>query len=809
MATSAVLLVGALGWYVAQPPAATPPDRLDRALKLLDAGRTAAARELAKGLEEEQYHDSHFGGGVEYVLGMAEFRAATDRSAPDARPHLAAAVTYLREAERRGIPEERQPDWAYAYGKSLYDVGSYAASLPWLETVASSDGPNQALAAELLVELSLYPGWSNPQRTEHALKLSELVCRSAQPGTPENETALLQRASILLQLGRLSDAEEVVAQVAAQNRDHPGVIVLRAQILMASDRDPDAVALLESVATDDPFDRMYPRQACYLMGLAAERYARRLSAALADSPQRTTDAADRSDYRQRAVEYYRKTVNWYEHSDEAVAALVALGQLEQESGAHEKALQSYGGALRTVRGTDDFRSRWISLDTFRERILHGWMQWLDTAYFPEAIALAELMTPLFPRDQAYELSARAHQKWADQLEADLNRATATERAQQLDALRQLWRDTGAAYDRLAQARRAADNYKEAIWQAAEFYRRGQDFDTALLNVNQFLAETSAAMRPVALARRGQILLDLDRVPEAEADFHEVIRLYPTSAAAFTAQYLLGICRLEQDDPHGAVAQWEDILSSDRLAPVAAEWRDALLALAKLHEESAAWSRRQLERAELSAEEAARLWQEVSARSTEAARLLDEYVARYPQSTDLAEARFHLGKALQLQGDCRLRQWQLAETENSREQSRQDLNRVLERALVQFRSLRDDLNASSQADQLSAVHKKIWQNAWFELPHTLLTLERYDEAIAAYAAAVHRFPHDARVLTAYVQMAQAYTRLGREVEARSMLEQAKVILDQNQIPVAAFTAPSTSLTQQEWEQWLDRVRQVIR
>jgi TolA-binding protein len=483
--------------------------------------------------------------------------------------------------------------------------------------------------------------------------------------------------------------------------------------------------------------------------------------------------------------------------------------LEQESGAHEKALQSYGRALRTVQGTDDFRSRWISLDEFRERILRGWTQWLESAHFSEAIALAELMTPLFPRDQAYELSARAHQKWADQLEAELLRGTASELAEQREALRELWRDTGAAYDRLAQARRAAENYREAVWLSTEFYRRGQDFQTALASINRFLTESSVAMLPVALARRGQILLDLDRVAEAEADFRDVVRKYPTSAAAYTAQYLLGVCRLERDDPHGAAEEWRSILASDRLTPAATEWRDALLSLARLTAEQAAWSRRKLEQPALTADEITRLWNAVLDKSTEAARLLDEYVARYPQSADLAEAQYHLGKSLQLLGDCRQRQWQRAETENSREQAQQELTTVLERALAQFRTLRDELTPASQADQLDPIRRQIWQNAWFEVPHTLFVLRRHEEAISAYAAAIHRFPHDVRVLTAYVQMAQAYTQLNRDIEARSMLEQAKVILDQNQIPVAAFSASTTNLTQQEWDQWLDRIRQVYR
>jgi tetratricopeptide (TPR) repeat protein len=187
----------------------------------------------------------------------------------------------------------------------------------------------------------------------------------------------------------------------------------------------------------------------------------------------------------------------------------------------------------------------------------------------------------------------------------------------------------------------------------------------------------------------------------------------------------------------------------------------------------------------------------------------EYVSRYPQAKGVAEARYHLAKSLQLLGDCRHRQWQMAETGNAREQARRELNDVLEQSLTQWQTLRDELTAEFQADQLDPIRRQIWENVWFELPHTLFALRRYEDAIGAYSSAMHRFPQDVRVLTAHVQMAYAYAQLNRLIEARSLLEQAKVILVQNQIPQAAFKAPTTNLTPTEWEQWLDRVRQVYR
>lgn len=818
-------MVGGVAWYFIAPTPVLPIDRLNEALRHLDAGELDDARTIAKELEADGFHDETFLGGVEYVLGMAEFLSLADALEEEVPAIKAAAISYLQEAEHLGLSADRERPWAFALGSCLETTGQSTAAQPLLEDVASADGPHRHAAAALLIDLYLDPTWSNPERLARALELStarlkavEADAKDHESETTQSETgeteasdveaAVLQHAAVQLALGHLAEAETAIAH-AELDATSPQVLLMRGRILMAAERLPDAITLLEKIPVDETSKDNAYRQALYLMGTAAQQQATKLGQATVEGMQKSHNAADRSDYRQRAVEYYRKVINSFPDSDESLAAGLTFGRMELATGAHEKALQLFGMALRAANRRDEFRNRWVSLDVFREGIREAWADWMEAERYAEAIALTDLMTPVFPRDQAHELSAMAYRGWADKSDREFAKASATQRAERLESLQQLFGDTGAAYDRLAQAHRSSEHSREAMWLAVEFYRRGRNFQTALTSVERFLEHSSKTMQPVAMVRKGQILLDLDRVEEAESAFKQVIKDFPTSAAIFQAQYLLGVCRLELDDAQGAAEHWNAITTTDRLAPTAVEWRDALLALAKLHTETAAWSRRQLERSDLNPQDADRLWNDVAAKASEAAKRLYEYIARYPTAKDVAEARYHLGKAMQLLGDCRHREWQSAETENARNQTRQQLNEVLGQALDQFQRLRDELTAEFQADQLDPVRRQIWENVWFEYPHTLCALQRYDEAIAAYSAAMHRFPQDVRVLTAHVQMAYAYAQLDRLAEARSLLEQAKVILAQNQIPATSFKAPTTNLTPGEWDQWLDRVRQVYR
>lgn len=809
VAAGVVLAISIAGMvWVLRSPSVTPTQQLVLALQMLKEGHNDQARQAAEKLEAEKYHDEEFPGGIEFILGICHFREASERPLTEATAQFATAIVYLREAERLGVLPEYEPESIHALGMSLYGTKSRGEALALLEVASHPENPRHIDAAMALTNLYLHPDWRNPERLQGAKKLNDLVL-AAVKDRPEYSTALQQRAEVFLATDNLPGTRGVIQQLEKLPETAALRTVLEARVLIAEKRYVEAVNLLVPVAADETPDQAAPRQASYLMGLAAELQSTDQPNTMVTPAQRATAAAGRVEYRQRAVEYYRKTVNRFEGSEEAIASLAHLGRLQQEEGAYEKAIQSFGTVLRSVRDVEDYDNRWLPLEELRARTLEAWNRWIQEARYQEAIALADLMIPAFPRDQAYELAARARQRWAEQAEQRLAKLSSAERAAGEPELRRLWSDSADAFARLAQARHSAANFADAVWQSVELSYRGHDFSAALERIDEFLSATSEAMRPLALVRRGQILLDLDRIEEAEASFTEVRRQYPTNPAAFTAVYLLAVCRMERNDLDGADAQWRAILNSNELAPAAKEWQESLFSLAQLQGERATWSRRKLERPAMVRSESDTLWTDVASRSREAIDLFEQYVSRYPTQPQAIAAQYHLGKALQLQGDLWHRDWVNAETENARQQSLTQKQKYLERALRQFQQVRDVLTDQEKADELNSHNKEVLTNTWFEIPHTLFSLDRFQEAAAGYASAVHKFPQDVRVLTAYVQMAEAYARLDRPVEARSMLEQAKVMLDQEQIPSAAFNAPTTTLTRLEWEQWLDRARQVHR
>lgn len=808
--TGVILLVGAGAWFFLIPAARSAADRLSQALALLDEGQPQEARDFAKGLEAQGYNSPEFRGGVEFVLGFAAFQLAETAPEAERQQQYTVAATYLREAERQGLSDERRPAWCYAHGKSLYALGDLAAARPLLEEAVASYPAQRIAAAEILAELYFDPDDRSPERLTRALELFDLVLKETDGSTTQQEAALLLRGELLVTMGRYEDAEAIARELTLARPNFHGAVILTGLVRIKQQRYEDAIKLFKPLVGDDAVVDKYARQATFLTGQAAELRADELAATQAEGTlQRGAIVVEHAEYRQQAVDAYQKTIDRFERSVEGLAAYVHIARLQMEVGAHEKALQSFGAALQMVRSPDEYHNRWLKLEHFRIRVLAAWNVWNQSSRFAEAIGLAELMTPLFPREQAYDLGARARQRAAESLAEELERGSTTDRAQRTAELLKLWRDSGAAFARLAQARQNSPDYGDALWTSTDHYYRGHDFDTALRKIDEYLQSPPESMQPLALVRRGQIHLDCDRIDDAVADFAHVVRSSPTSPAAFHAQYLLGVCELERNDAQAAENAWQTLLVSTQLTPAAGEWRDALLALAKLHCDQAGLEHRKTLRRGAAPDEINAAWTRMQDLAASATKLLEEYVARYPLAPQFSEAQYLLGKSLELQAEWQQRQWELAETENARQQARRLREQILNRALVQFEALKEQLTLVAREDRLSPAARTLLANAWFDLPATYFRLGLYEKAIAAYSDAANQYPQDVRVLTAYMQMAQAYSLAGKSVEARSMLEQAQVILDQRQIPDAAFVAPTTSLTRAEWDEWLDRARQVQR
>ncbi len=480
----------------------------------------------------------------------------------------------------------------------------------------------------------------------------------------------------------------------------------------------------------------------------------------------------------------------------------------QAADRREDALDAYQAALKLLGNPEVYRNQWISIEEFERIVLDARNEWVSQGRFEEASVLSRSLTPLLPAIQALELSARANQQWAEYLQETYDTATYIRQVELKSELRDRWRQSGKSFDELAEVLRTSRRYPEALWTSAEHFRRGHDFSNALEQLVRFIDTKPARLLPTAITARGEVLMDLDRLPEAVEQFERVIEEFPTDAAAFEAEFLLGRCAMEMGDTKRAAGIWTGILDSSVLAPAANEWRLSLFWLGRLKYEQAEISHSQAEGILLAggAAEAAKpqfrqaylLWEE-------AARLLEEYVRRYPSTRERVEARYFLAKSLQNNAYRLQRDLEAARTDNARVELQRTARGLLADAAQEFLGLQEDLFILQERGRLDPIAQRVLQLSYFEHANVYYALGQYDKAIQEYNRALHRYPNSPQVLMAYTQMTNCYDHLSRPGDARIILEQARVVL--NQMGPNSFDPQMTNLSKDEWDSWLQRARRL--
>ncbi|MEQ9065312.1 MAG: hypothetical protein RLO18_01245, partial [Gimesia chilikensis] len=118
-------------------PEKTPQEILAESLELLedreDPKSWTIAQDLAYSLKKQEYQDPDFPGALYYIFGVVAFRNAEELTGESQDHQYLIASRYLKEAERRAIIQKYRPEWCFAYGSSLYQLGSTKLSRPLLE----------------------------------------------------------------------------------------------------------------------------------------------------------------------------------------------------------------------------------------------------------------------------------------------------------------------------------------------------------------------------------------------------------------------------------------------------------------------------------------------------------------------------------------------------------------------------------------------------------------------------------------------------------------------------------------------------
>ncbi|QDT42080.1 tol-pal system protein YbgF [Gimesia alba] len=774
-------------------PEKTPKEKLAEALQTLetsqDAKSWAQAQKMAYDLKKEEYQDPDFPGALYYIFGVVAFRNAEELQGEAQDKQYLIASRYLKEAERRAIDQEHRPEWCYALGTCLNLLGSAKQSRSLLEEAVETFPAGRLKASMLLTDIYL-----DHKADAELKKAFELNTDAIQIEGLDVETLdrlYLQRAQIFLAQGKNEQAQKVLAQVKQKESVNQVTLVFQAQTMMAEGKYKEALSILAPVKDNLGLERKFPRQASYLMGLCAE--------SLHDD--------------EAAIGFYEQTTYRYAGTHEGLAADLHLAELLRKNGRTEEALIAYRKSLRSIENPDEFRNRWINLERIQKYVLDAWNDWVDedkikngVTHFNAAIQLSDYLTPVFPEVQAKELAANANRRWAEYLERLYEDSTVSEQEALRPKLNERWKQSGIAYFELARKLSTSDRYGEILSISAEHFQKGHDFETALNVLTRFINTNPDKQMSQALVRRGEILLELDRLDQAIDHFQRVITNYPTDVASFEAKYLMGVAYLEKNDLDRAQEVWKNILESSNLTPKAKQWGDSLFSLGKLnfHLGKISDSKKDNVEQETTAEQQSppkvkNVYYE------EATNRLREYVDRYPDSEKVHEARYLLARSLQNLADQPFREMKDAKTDNARQELKRKQFAYLNMANEQLQILNRELRRLESLDRLDALGKRLLKSTCFGMAHLLYLTEEYEEAIKYYHDAVNRYPQCTEVLIAYMKMSGCYESLGKKNEAKSMIEQAKIIL--RQMPDSVFDSKATNLGREEWNRWLDWSREL--
>jgi len=756
---------------------------LAAAFEALDRGAYEEARELAKPLQARGDLRTDEWSDVAFVLGAAAVGEADATWSRDQRQYYLLGARYLEEARDRGFPPGRGAEGLYLLGRSLCLSGQFAASRPVLLSALEADGGRAAPIHRLLARAYLHD--ANPQY-DKALEHNTAFLADRRLAPQERHEALLERARILLRLQRIADCLEALDQIPAGAANRAETTIMRGRVLMheaktllardaptaeeqarARERYQTAIKTLRFAQGHDTLGTQATPQAMLLIGVCYRE--------LGD---------DRA-----AMAEFTRTIGLYPEGPEALAASLEQADLARQLGRNGDAVSGYLRVLSAVVEPDTYSNPWVALDELRRRMLDAYRHYRNARNFVICLELARRFHPLFSREQSLELRAEAHQAWGrDLLEQHAGAASDPEEARRKG--RAELRRAGRAHLQLAEIRVAAREYPNHLWNAAEAFLAGQDYDGAVGVLKTYLRNETRKHRAEALLHLGGALLALDRLEEAAAALTECVELHPRDPAVFEARLVAADAAVEQGDLERAEALLQENLSGEHLTPESREWRRSLFALGKIYL--------------------------MRARYQDAIRRLEEAVARYPDDPQAVEARYSIAEAYRRSADALLAATVHGDCPDFRGEVRENgtvplsgaggapdsrpPSELYRKALVQYRQVRETLARRQETQELSPNESAMLRNCYFAVGSVLASLGELRTAIGEYSLATGRYHGSPAVLEAYVRIADAYRRLDQPIQARSALAQAKVVLARLE-PDAAFSTV-TNYTREQWGERLE-------
>jgi tetratricopeptide (TPR) repeat protein len=754
---------------------AAPFVSLEICLAELDAGRLDRARDLAFELSKTELPDSA-AGIANYVAGASAARESEEVPDEERGPLVTLAAHHLAMALELGLPEDREAGAAFLLGRSLLQLDKVVEGRAALEHALKVGYQPAVTLHQMLADAYLRAPEADPEKS---IVANQAVQNSPELTPEEQDAARLQQAEILFKVQRPDDAWAVLEKLQSKSLVAAEAALLRGRIrLQAGDalrdqflkgegdasaeeeitaRYADAGQWFRRAQSDNLHSRTV-RKGMYLSGMVLLR---------------------QGDER-AALNQFARARDIYPATHEGMAAGLREAELLRKFGKDDKAVEVYLGLLQRVPSGQPFTNAWIPRDQFADRIKQAYQYYLNANDYERALAIAEQLAPLEDRTRAEELVAEVHQIWALRLGTRASEATGEKGAELRQQERHHKRQEAEAHLRMAGRNFTQRRYTKDAWNAAVAFLDGHDYTRAASTFQLFLEHEPVKQRPRALVGLGEAYLSLRRLDPAIEALRECIEFYPNDAASYRARYLAAQAHWELGNAKAAEELLREILTGGSLSPESREWRNSQFLLGELLTSQA--------------------------RHDEGVALLEEFIER--EATERGPNNLHIALAHYLAGQSYQQaalepQQKLLSTPAgpSRSTLHQRIVERLEKAVDHYKTMQSELiNLQEQGPQ-TAYERALLRNSFFAEGSALYDMDRFEEAIKVYSEAVNQFSRDPEVLAAHVQIAQCHRRLGRSVEARGRLQQAKLALDRIPSEKDSRFAETTNFDRVYWDKLL--------
>jgi tetratricopeptide (TPR) repeat protein len=392
----------------------------------------------------------------------------------------------------------------------------------------------------------------------------------------------------------------------------------------------------------------------------------------------------------------------------------------------------------------------------------------------------ELLLKPEPQPEFFTRLAGLYESRADQIEATIPDAAGAEKLRRQQQAREARTKAGEGYIAYAQKLIPGDDkqYGSALWHGINLYEKAGNTQALIAALELFVAERPEdPLAPDALLRLGRAHQVQGQLDQAIAVLQRNQFRYPKSLAASKSAVPLAQSYIAKGPDSYSKA--ENVLlgvldNNPLLDPASEDFRQSLFELGQIYYRTS--------------------------RYEEAVVRLEEFLKRYGSDARRGQVQFLIGDSYRKSSQQLQSKLTVQTANNDPAFDPTEMESARRDRLTKAKSHYDQV-VDMYRDNLPKVEpeKLYYKLAHFYRADCLYDLGQYDAAISLYDNAAFRFQDDPSSLAAYVQIVNAWCRLGKLEQAKAANERAKWLL--RRIPPEAFTDGTFSMPKEYWEQWL--------